>query len=107
MKMKSMGVKIGNYPIASEKTIEKVRYPSISVNSDQVEGLGDMKIGDKVYLVAECELESIEKGKSYDDKEGFRASLCLKKAAVKIDEDEEEPKTIEAAFDSAAKKARS
>lgn len=113
LKLKSMGIKVGgdSSPIVAEKVSSQMRYPSFQVNSDQIEGLGDLKMGTCVYIVAECEIEEIKKGKNWDNKEGFRAELTIKSAALKVDEDDEKdesaaPKSISDAFHEAAAEAR-
>jgi hypothetical protein len=104
--MKSLGTKVNDSPIKmSEKMDNEVRYPTLNLNSDQVEGLEDCKIGDKLYFIAECEIDGMDRGKDYGTKDGCRATICIKSAAIKpdIDDEDEEPKTIDEAYDKVAK----
>jgi hypothetical protein len=106
IKLKSMGVSEGGPSIAKESVVDKKRYPSFQVNSDQIEGLGDMKMGTCVYIIAECEIQEITKGKNWGSEEGFRANLTIKKAALKVDDEDEAPKSISDAFHRAAAEVR-
>lgn len=93
-KMKDMGKKMENGMMTQPMKTE-ISYPKLNVNSDQVKGLSDLKLGDKVYLTAECTIDNLEMGKDYGTKEGARGTLCIKKASVEVGEKKKSPKSIE------------
>lgn len=97
-KMKSMADEI-KVPADASKTKKEIVYPEFSITSDQVEDIDEMKIGDEVMLMAKCSIKSLQEGKEWNDKTGYRASLCIKEAMVKPIEgkkpSKKSPKSIE------------
>ncbi len=100
-KMKSMADEV-KVPASSGKTKKEIVYPEFSITSDQVEGIDEMGIDDKVMLMAKCTVKELRQGKDWEDKTGYRATLCIKEAMVKPMEEgkngKHHPKSTEDAY---------
>ncbi len=103
--MISFGTKRESSGEVPMKQTVKVDYPCLRLTSDHIPNLGDLKVGSTVYIIAECEIQSIDKGKDYGSEEGFRGEISFKTGKVQVDDDDDDksPKTIDAAFDTAVK----
>jgi hypothetical protein len=60
----------------------KPYYPSISLTSDNVDGLGDCKLGDEYDLHFRGKVKELREGKDYSSEEGHRAEFQLTHGVV-------------------------
>lgn len=82
----------------------RVNYPTLQINSDQIDNLHMCQLGQELKLFAVCEISEITQGKSYDNPEGMRATVKIKKIGVLPNP---KPMTIEDATDEARVKLHS
>lgn len=105
-KMKSMADEV-MVPAYSEKKKKEIQYPEFSITSDQVEDIEEMKLDDEVMLIAKCTVKELRQGKDWNDKTGFRATLCIKEAAVKpMEGKKSNAKSIEDAYYESVKESK-
>lgn len=78
MKMQSLAENL-NEPTVSSKKQEW--FPTVYVSEKMLEGIGDKKLGDKVMLVVEATVTSVNQANN----EPKNFTLELKKAGIKTD----------------------
>ena len=85
IKMMDMGEK-RKEPTAIQSSPSKTEtiYPTLSLNSDNIDGLDGLMAGHKCMLCFEAEVKTVGKGKnSWDSNtEGYNATFTLKKGSV-------------------------
>lgn len=70
VKMKSLGEKVKeptSYPEPAMK-VTRANFPSLSFNSDQIKGVADLGLDEKVTIVLEGKVTSLRKPERWDEK---------------------------------------
>lgn len=77
----------------------EIVYPSVSLNSDQMDGLDGLKLGDNVKLVFIGKVRELHQGKDYSSKEGLRIGFQLTQGTMVA---KKKPRSVQEGFKQAS-----
>lgn len=74
VKLKNLGVKaISTGPlVAKERSKQVIRYPEVTLNSQQIAGLKDVEAGQKCMLTFEAEVKGFRTPEEWDTRDGLK-----------------------------------
>ena len=85
VKLKDLGVKPKESEVIAKSDVErKPTYPTIDLNSDNIDGIGSLTSDSKCVLMFEAEVKNVGKGVSTwgSDDSGYHATFILKKGKI-------------------------